>query len=71
MENLVEVSVCSVGNFGFQIWVVVDVCFIFVKFDFYGILCSVDEVYVMVLVNLYGEYVVVLCVVELLQCLLV
>jgi nicotinamidase-related amidase len=55
-ENSVEASARTAGNLGFQAVVVADACFTFDKRDFGGILRSAEEVHLMALANLHGEY---------------
>jgi nicotinamidase-related amidase len=55
-NNSVEASVRSAGNLGFSVQVVHDACFAFAKLDFGGTPRSADEVHLMALANLDGEY---------------
>jgi nicotinamidase-related amidase len=55
-ENSVEASARTSGNLGFSTVVVADACFTFEKRDFGGTLRSADEVHLMALANLHGEY---------------
>jgi nicotinamidase-related amidase len=55
-ENSVEASARTSGNLGFSTAVVADACFTFEKNDFGGTLRSADEVHLMALANLHGEY---------------
>lgn len=55
-NNSVEASVRSAGNLGFSVQVVHDACFAFAKPDFGGTPRSADEVHLMALANLDGEY---------------
>lgn len=55
-ENSVEASARTAGNLGFTTVVVADACFTFEKRDFGGNLRSADEVHLMALANLQGEY---------------
>jgi nicotinamidase-related amidase len=59
-ENSVEASARTAGNLGFSTVVVADACFTFDKRDFGGTLRSADEVHLMALANLDGEYAQVL-----------
>jgi nicotinamidase-related amidase len=52
-ENSVEASARTSGNLGFS---TADACFTFEKKDFGGTLRSADEVHLMALANLHGEY---------------
>ena len=55
-NNSVEASARTAGNLGFETVVVADACFAFEKRDFGGTLRSADEVHLMALANLHGEY---------------
>jgi nicotinamidase-related amidase len=55
-ENSVEASARTAGNLGFETVVVADACFTFDKRDFGGSLRSAEEVHLMALANLHGEY---------------
>jgi nicotinamidase-related amidase len=55
-ENSVEASARTAGNLGFETVVVADACFTFDKRDFGGSLRSAEEVHLMALANLDGEY---------------
>jgi nicotinamidase-related amidase len=55
-ENSVEASARTAGNLGFETVVVADACFTFDKRDFGGYLRSAEEVHLMALANLHGEY---------------
>jgi nicotinamidase-related amidase len=55
-ENSVEASARTAGNLGFSAVVVADACFTFDKRDFGGTLRSAEEVHLMALANLQGEY---------------
>jgi nicotinamidase-related amidase len=55
-ENSVEASARTSGNLGFSTVVVADACFTFEKQDFGGTLRSAEEVHLMALANLHGEY---------------
>lgn len=55
-NNSVEASARSAGNLGFATTVVADACFAFDKRDFGGTLRSAEEVHLMALANLDGEY---------------
>jgi len=55
-NNSVEASARTAGNLGFDTVVVADACFAFEKTDFGGTLRSADEVHLMALANLDGEY---------------
>ena len=55
-NNSVEASARTAGNLGFETTVVGDACFAFEKTDFGGTLRSADEVHLMALANLEGEY---------------
>jgi nicotinamidase-related amidase len=59
-ENSVEASARTSGNLGFSTVVVADACFTFDKRDFGGTWRSADEVHLMALANLHGEYAQVL-----------
>jgi nicotinamidase-related amidase len=59
-NNSVEASARSAGNLGFETVVAGDACFAFDKPDFGGTLRSADEVHLMALANLQGEYAQVL-----------
>jgi nicotinamidase-related amidase len=55
-ENSVEASARTAGNLGFETVVVANACFTFDKRDFGGTLRSAEEVHLMALANLHGEY---------------
>ena len=55
-NNSVEATARTAGNLGFSTIVVADACFTFDKADFSGTLRSADEVHLMALANLHGEY---------------
>ena len=55
-NNSVEASARTAGNLGFDTVVVGDACFTFDKTDFGGTLRSAEEVHLMALSNLEGEY---------------
>ena len=55
-NNSVEASARSAGNLGFDTVVVADACFAFDKRDYGGTLRSAEEVHLMALANLDGEY---------------
>jgi len=55
-NNSVEASARSAGNLGFATTVVADACFAFDKTDFGGTLRSAEDVHLMALANLDGEY---------------
>jgi nicotinamidase-related amidase len=55
-NNSVEATARTAGNLGFSTVVVADACFTFDKTDFGGTLRSADEVHLMALANLHGEY---------------
>jgi nicotinamidase-related amidase len=55
-NNSVEATARTAGNLGFSTVVVADACFTFDKADFGGTLRSADEVHLMALANLHGEY---------------
>ena len=55
-NNSVEASARTAGNLGFDTLVVADACFTFDKTDFGGTLRSAEEVHLMALANLDGEY---------------
>lgn len=55
-NNSVEASARSAGNLGFLATVVADACFAFEKRDYGGNLRSAEEVHLMALANLDGEY---------------
>ena len=55
-NNSVEATARTAGNLGFSTVVVADACFTFDKMDFGGTLRSADEVHLMALANLHGEY---------------
>jgi nicotinamidase-related amidase len=55
-NNSVEASARTAGNLGFETVVVADACFCFEKQDFGGTLRSAEEVHLMALANLHGEY---------------
>ena len=59
-ENSVEASARTSGNLGFATVVVADACFTFEKRDFGGTLRGAEEVHLMALANLAGEYAQVL-----------
>jgi nicotinamidase-related amidase len=55
-NNSVEASARTAGNLGFATVVVEDATFTFDKADFGGTLRSAQEVHLMALANLHGEY---------------
>ena len=55
-NNSVEATARTAGNLGFSTIVVADACFTFDKADFGGTLRSADDVHLMTLANLHGEY---------------
>jgi nicotinamidase-related amidase len=55
-NNSVEATARTAGNLGFAAVVVADACFTFDKTDFGGTLRSAEEVHLMALANLHGEY---------------
>jgi nicotinamidase-related amidase len=55
-NNSVEATARTAGNLGFATTVVEDACFTFEKRDFGGNLRSAEEVHLMALANLDGEY---------------
>jgi len=55
-NNSVEATARTAGNLGFLTVVVADACFTFDKADFGGTLRSADDVHLMTLANLHGEY---------------
>jgi nicotinamidase-related amidase len=59
-NNSVEATARTAGNLGFETVVVADACFTFDKQDFGGVLRSAEEVHLMALANLHGEYAQVL-----------
>jgi nicotinamidase-related amidase len=59
-ENSIEASARTAGNLGLSAVVAADACFTFDKRDFGGTLRSAEEVHLMALANLDGEYAEVL-----------
>jgi nicotinamidase-related amidase len=55
-NNSVEASARTAGNLGFDTVVAADACFAFEKTDFGGTLRSAEQVHLMALANLDGEY---------------
>jgi nicotinamidase-related amidase len=55
-NNSVEASARTAGNVGFETTVVADACFTFDKQDFGGTWRSAEDVHLMALANLHGEY---------------
>jgi nicotinamidase-related amidase len=55
-NNSVEATARTAGNLGFETVVAADACFCFEKRDFGGTLRSAEEVHLMALANLHGEY---------------
>lgn len=55
-NNSVEASARTAGNLGFDTTVVADACFTFDKQDFGGTWRSAEDVHLMALANLHGEY---------------
>ena len=55
-NNSVEASARTAGNLGFDTSVVADACFTFDKQDFGGTWRSAEDVHLMALANLHGEY---------------
>ncbi|MGJ7918130.1 cysteine hydrolase family protein [Massilia sp. LXY-6] len=66
-ENSIEASARTAGNLGFSAMVAEDACFTFGKQDFGGNWRSADEVHLMALANLHGEYARVLSTEEILR----
>jgi nicotinamidase-related amidase len=66
-NNSVEATARTAGNLGFKTTVVADACFTFDKQDFGGTWRSAEDVHLMALANLHGEYAHVLSTDELLQ----
>jgi nicotinamidase-related amidase len=66
-NNSVEATARTAGNLGFKTTVVADACFTFDKQDFGGIWRSAEDVHLMALANLHGEYAHVLSTDELLN----
>jgi nicotinamidase-related amidase len=66
-NNSVEATARTAGNLGFETVVVADACFTFDKQDFGGTWRSAEDVHLMALANLHGEYAHVLSTEELLQ----
>ncbi|MDO6423774.1 cysteine hydrolase family protein [Saccharophagus degradans] len=59
-NNSVESTARTGGNLGYTVYVVEDACFTFAKPDYYGKARTADDVHVMSLANLHGEYATVL-----------
>lgn len=55
-NNSVEGTARSAGNLGFDVVVASDACFTFDKQDFSGTVRSAEDVHLMALANLHGEY---------------
>lgn len=55
-NNSVEATARTAGNLGFSTIVVADACFTFDKADFGGTRRSAEDVHLMALANLHGEY---------------
>jgi nicotinamidase-related amidase len=55
-NNSVEASARTAGNLGFDTVVVADACFTFDQRDFGGTLRSAEDVHLMALANLQGDY---------------
>jgi nicotinamidase-related amidase len=55
-NNSVEATARTAGNLGFETVVAADACFTFDKQDFGGNWRSAEEVHLMALANLHGEY---------------
>jgi nicotinamidase-related amidase len=55
-NNSVEATARMAGNLGFSTVVVADACFTFDKVDFGGTLRRAEDVYLMALANLHGEF---------------
>jgi nicotinamidase-related amidase len=55
-NNSVEATARTAGNPGFSTVVVADACFTFDKVDFGGTLRCAEDVHLMALANLHGEY---------------
>ena len=55
-NNSVEASARTAGNLGFATHVVADACFAFSKIDYAGTPRSAEDIHVMALSNLDGEY---------------
>lgn len=66
-NNSVEASARTAGNLGFAAVVVADACFSFEKQDFGGTLRTAEEVHLMALANLHGEYAQVMSTEELID----
>jgi nicotinamidase-related amidase len=66
-ENSIEASARTAGNLGLSAVVAADACFTFDKRDFGGTLRSAEEVHLMALANLDGEYAEVLSTEEVLR----
>ncbi len=66
-NNSIESTARTAGNVGFDVTVVADACFTFEKHDFGGTLRSADEVHLMSLANLDGEYATIRQTSEILQ----
>ena len=66
-NNSVEASARSAGNLGFSTRVVADATFAFEKRDYGGTLRSAEEVHLMSLANLDGEYATIVSTEELLS----
>ena len=66
-NNSVEATARTAGNLGFATTVVADACFTFDKQDFGGTWRSAEQVHLMALANLQGEYAHVLSTEALLQ----
>jgi len=58
-NNSVEASARTAGNLGFTTHVVADACFAFAKIDYAGVPRSAEDVHIMALTNLDGEYAVI------------
>ena len=65
-NNSVEATARTAGNLGFKTYVVSDATFAFAKADFAGAWRTADDVHVMALSNLQGEYATVVTSSELL-----
>lgn len=55
-NNSVEATARTAGNLGFHVAVAADACFTFDKQDFGGTLRRAEDVHLMALANLHGEY---------------
>lgn len=55
-NNSVEATVRMAGNLGFEVYLAEDACFTFGRRDWAGAFRAADEVHLMSLANLDGEY---------------